>query len=133
MQLRRTHAAAVGHADREREGHRPARAPAVAADVVDELVEPGIAERVVLHLAHGPPAGHAQPDRRTDDPGFRERRVDTAVLAETVLEPSGRPEDATEPPDVLPHHEDRRVAFHLDVERVVHRLDEKPLRHRGSS
>ena len=133
MQLGRTHAAAVRHADDEREGHRPARAPAVAADVVDELVERRVAEGVVLHLADRPPARHAEPDRRSDDPGFRQRRVDAAVGAEALLEPCRRPEDAAEPPDVLAHDEHRGIPLELDVERVVDRLDEEPLSHRGFS
>ena len=129
VELGRADAAAVRHADRERERHPPARPPAVAADVVDELVERRIAEGVVLHLADGPPAGHAQADGGAEDPRLRERRVDAAVGAEALLEPGRRAEDAAEPPDVLAHDQHGRVALHLDVERVVHGLDEKALAH----
>ena len=67
VQLGRAHAAAVRHPDRERELHPAAGAPPVAADVGDELVEARVAERVVLHLAHRPPARHAQADRGAED------------------------------------------------------------------
>ena len=124
MQLGRAHAAAVGHPDRERERHLPAGAPAVAADVGDQLVEAGVRERVVLHLADRPEAGHAEPDRRAEDPRLGERRVDAAVGAEAVAQPRGRAEDAAGAADVLAHHQHVVVALHLDVQRVVDRLDE---------
>ena len=126
MQLGRAHAAAVGHADRDRELHRPARAPAVAPDVRDQLVEARVAERVVLHLADGPPAGHAEPDRGAEDPGLGERRVDAAVRRR-----SGR---AARPSRGRRRRRGRRprpgpctfvVALQLDVEAVVDRLDER--------
>ena len=133
VQLGRAHAAAVGHPDRDRERHRPARAPAVAADVGDQLVEAGIRERVVLHLADGPEARHAEPDRRAEDPGLGERRVDAAVGAEAVAQARSRAEDAAGAADVLAQHQHVRVALHLDVQGVVDRLDEQQLTHRGSS
>ncbi len=102
--------------------------------MVDELVERGIAERVVLHLADRPPAGHAQPDRGAEDARLGERRVDAAVGAEPFLEACRGPEHAAQPPDVLAHDHDRAIALHLDVERVVHGLDEEAAHGiRGSS
>ena len=133
VQLRRADAAAVRHADRDRERHLAAGAPAVAADVRDQLVEAGVRERVVLHLAHRPEAGHAEPDRGAEDPGLGERRVDAAVGAEAVAEPGGGAEDAARAADVLAHHHHVRVALHLDVQRVVDGLDQVALSHRGSS
>src|SRR5205823_14415828 len=97
VELGRTHAAAEWHSHDERELHLPAGAPAVAADMGDQLVEAGIRERVVLHLADRPPAGHAEPDRAAEDPGLRERRVDAAVLAEALAQPGRRAEDAARP------------------------------------
>ena len=49
---------------------RPPRAPAVAADVRDQLVQRRVRERVVLHLDDRPPAGHARarPRRRASPP-----------------------------------------------------------------
>ena len=116
MELGRAHAAAVRHPHDERELHLPAGAPAVAADVGDQLVEAGIRERVVLHLADRPPAGHAEPDRAAEDPGLGERRVDAAVLAEAVAQPGRRAEDAARAADVLAHDHHRVVARELDVE-----------------
>src|SRR5207249_2004060 len=107
--------------------------PAIATHVRDQLVEARIREGVVLHLADRPPAGHAQPDRRADDARFRERRVEAAIRSEPVPQPRGRTEDAAGAPDVLAEHEDRWIALELDVERVVDRLDDAELRHRGSS
>ena len=132
VELGRADATAVGHADRQRERHRASRPPAVAADVVDELIESRVAERVVLHLHDRAPAGHAQPDRSAHDPCLRERRVDAPVRAEALLEPGRRAEDATELADVLAHDEHRRIALHLHVERVVDGLHEELLSHRGS-
>ncbi len=127
VQLGRADAAAVRHPQRDRELHLTPRPPAVAADVVDQLVEAGIRERVVLHLADGAPSGHAQPDRRAEDPRLRQRRVDAAVGTEPVEEPCGRPEDTAGPADVLAHHQYRAVPCQLGVQAVVHRLDERQL------
>ena len=133
VQLRRAHAAAVGHPDRDRERHLPAGAPAIAADVGDQLVEAGVRERVVLHLADRPEARHAESDRGAEDAGLGERRVDAAVRAEAVEKPCGRAEDAAGATDVLAHDHHVRVALHLDVERLVDGLDQIALSHRGSS
>ena len=133
VELRGADPTAVRHPDRERERHRPAGAPPVPPHVVDELVERRVAERVVLHLDHGAPAGHAETDGRPDDPSLGERRVHAPVLPETLLQARGGTEYPSEGADVLAHDHDRLVALHLDVERVVHRLDEQELSHRGSS
>ena len=124
MQLRRAYAAAVRHSDRQREGHLPAGAPAIAAHMRDQLVEAGIGEGVVLHLAHRPPARHAEADGGTEDPGLRQRRVDAAVGAEAFAQSSGSPEDAARSPDVLAHDHDVVVPRELRVQRVVDSLDQ---------
>ena len=79
----------------------------------------GIREGVVLHLAHRPPAGHAEADRGAEDPGLGQRRVDAAVGPEAVAQPGGRAEDAAGATDVLAHHHTSGVALELDVEGVV--------------
>jgi len=119
VQLGGAHAPAVRHPDGERELHPPPGAPAVPAGMRDQLVESGVAERVVLHLADRPPARHAEPDRRPHDPRLGERRVDAAVDPEAVVEPGRDPEDAAGAPHVLAHHERAGVALELDVQRVV--------------
>jgi hypothetical protein len=101
--------------------------------VVDQLVERRVAERVVLHLHHGAPAGHAEADRGSEDSRLGERGVDAALGTEPVLKARGGTKDPAELADVLSHHEDGRVALHLDVQRVVHRLDEQELAHEPAS
>ena len=125
VELGRSHASAVGHSNHEREAHLAAGPPAVAPHVRDELVEAGIRERVVLHLDHRAPAGHAEADSGSEYPGLGERRVDTAVRPEAVAQPGGRAEHSAEAPDVLAEHEHRLVPGKLDVQRVVDRLDEE--------
>ena len=129
VQLGRAHAAAVRHADRDRELHAAAAAPAVAPDVRDQLVEARVRERVVLHLAHGPPPRHAEADRRAEQAGLGERCVEAAVRAEPVAQAGGRAEDAAGAPDVLAQHHHVLVARQLAVERVVDRLDQGQLSH----
>ena len=130
VQLRRAHAAAVRHAHDERELHAAARAPAVAPDMRDQLVEARIGERVVLHLRDRPEARHAQPDRGAEDARLRERRVDAAIGAEALAQPRRRAKDAARPADVLAHHHHGVVAAELDVQRVVDRLDHQELSQR---
>ncbi len=127
MKLRRTHAAPVGHPYRDRELHRPAGAPPVAAHVRDQLVEARVAERVVLHLADGAEPGHAQADRAAQDAGLGERRVDAAIGPEAVEQTGGGAEDAARAAHVLAHHHDRVVARELDVQAVVDRLDDEEI------
>jgi hypothetical protein len=101
--------------------------------VRDQLVEAGVGERVVLHLAHRPEAGHAEADGGAEDPRLGERRVDAAVGAEPVAQTRGRPEDPAGPTDVLAHDEHRRIPLELDVEGLVDRLDDRELSHGASN
>src|SRR5205823_5168325 len=125
----RANAAAVRHPDRDRELHLPARPPAIATDVRDQLVEARVAERVVLHLADGPPAGHAEAYGGAEDAGLGERRVEAAVGPEPVAEARRSAEDAAGATDVLAEHHHVRVALELRVERVVDGLDERQRSH----
>ncbi len=127
VELGRAHATAVRHAHDERERHRAARPPAVSADVGDQLVEAGVAERVVLHLTDRAPAGHAQPDCRAEEPGLGERGIDAALRPEAVEQPGGRAEDPARATNVLPQEEHVRVAVELDMKRVVDRLHQGQL------
>src|SRR5439155_26843680 len=108
-----------------------AAAPAVAPDVDDQLVETWIAERVVLHLADGPEACHAEADGGAEDARLGKRRVDAAVGPEPVPEPRRRAEHTAGPPDVLAHHDHVAVPCQLDVETVVDRLHDAELSQRG--
>ena len=127
MQLGRAHTAAVRHAHDEGKLHLAAGPPPVAPHVRDQLVEAGIREGVVLHLAHGAPARHAEPDGGAEDARLGERRVEAAVRSEAVAQSCGRSEDAARTADVLAHHHHRRVTLELDVEAVVDRLDDGTL------
>ena len=131
VQLGRAHAAAVRHAHDERELHGSARPPAVAAHVVDQLIERRVREGVVLHLADRAKPGHAQPDGGAHDPSLRQRSVHAALGAEALAQAGGGAEHASRPADVLAHDEHGLVTLHLDVERVVHRLHDGQLRHRA--
>ena len=64
------------------------------------------------------------PDGGTEDPGLGERSVNAPIRAVSILQARRRTENAAESTDVLAQDHDRRVALHLDVERVVHCLDE---------
>ena len=61
VELRCADAAAVRHAHGDGKLHRTPRPPAVAPDVIDQLVERRVAERVVLQLTDGAPAAIASP------------------------------------------------------------------------
>ena len=104
-------------------------APAIAADMRDQLVETGIREGVVLHLAHGSQAGHAETDRGAEHPSLGKRRVDATIRPEAFVQPGGRAEDAAGATNVLADHEHGVVARELGVERVVHRFDQGELSH----
>src|SRR5207248_4469500 len=111
----------------ERELHLAARAPAITADVRDELIEAGIRERVVLHLADRTPARHAQTDRGAENPGLCKRCVEATIRAEAFAQAGRRAKDATRAADVLAHDHHGVVALELDVKRVVDRLDDREL------
>ena len=113
VQLGRAHAAAVRHANRERELHPAAGAPAVAADVRDQLVQRRVRERVVLHLDRraasppctGQPRAPRSPPRRAACRRSGPRRSDP--------EAGGRAEHAAGAADVLAEHHDVLVAREL--------------------
>ena len=109
VQLRRAHAAAVRHAHDDRELHLPAGAPAVAADVGDQLVEARIREarRTASRTRGASPAMH-RPTARAEDARLGERRVDAAVRAEALAQPGGGAEHAAGAADVLADDDHRR-------------------------
>ena len=79
-------------------GSRTAPAGAVAhlGDVVDDLLERRVGERVELHLDDRAHPVHRHADRHADDAGLGERGVEAAALAEPGGEAVGDPEDAAE-------------------------------------
>src|SRR6185503_19448734 len=98
-------------------------------DLADDLVVGGVDEPVELDLAHRPVATHGHADRRTEDAGLGERRVDDPVLAEVLLQAVGDPEDTAELADVLTHDEDLRVVLHRLAKPRVEALGERDLGH----
>src|SRR6266850_417175 len=96
-------------------------------DVRDQLIETGVGERVVLHLADGTPTGHAEPDCGAEDARFRERSVEATVGPEPVTQSRSGTKDAACTADVLAHHHHGRVTLQLDMEAVVDRLDDRTL------
>ena len=52
-----------------------------------------------------------------------------AIGAELVVQAAGRAEHAAELADVLAEHDHARIAAHLDLQRVVHGLDDVHLGH----
>jgi hypothetical protein len=127
VKLRRANPAAVRHAHGQRESELPSAPPAVAADVRDQLVETGVREGVVLHLADGLEPGHAEPDRAAEDPGLGERRVEAAVRTEAVAQTGRRAKDAAGAADILAQHHHVGIALELDVEAVVDCLENREL------
>ena len=97
--------------------------------MAQDLVEGGIAERLVLHLAYGPPTGQCEADRRPHDARFRQRGIDAAVLPELFEQAVRGPEDTAEAPDVLAEHHHGLIARHLLAQPVVHGPDESHHRH----
>ena len=75
-----------------------------------DLVEGRVDEPVELDLAHRPVAPNGQPDRRADDAGLGQRRVDHAAVAEVPLQTLGDAEHTAELPDVLAHEDDLGIA-----------------------
>ena len=66
--------------------HRASRAPAIASDMVDQLVEARVREGVVLHLADRAPARQAEADGAAEDPRLGEWHVDAAIRPEPVTQ-----------------------------------------------
>ena len=83
--LDRADAAAEGDADGQRHGHPALVAVAHLGHLRDDLVEGRVDEPVELDLADRPVPAHGQPDRRADDAGLGQRRVDDAAVAEVTL------------------------------------------------
>ncbi len=94
-------ATAVGNADRQRHGDAALVAVAQLGHLRDDLVEGRVDEAVELDLAHRAETTDGQSDRRPDDPGLGERRVDDPVGPEVELESLGDAEHAAELADVL--------------------------------
>ena len=130
MVLRRVDAAAVGRAHHHRAGQASARPVPQRPGVVQQLVDRRVHEAHELELDHRPETLGAQAHRKTGEEGFRERRVQHAVCAETLQQPVGRPEDAAVDADVLAQDQDRLVVGHGPLQGQPDALDQRELRHR---
>jgi hypothetical protein len=110
-----------------------ARTEVQLRDLADDLVVRRVDEAVELDLAHRPIATEREADRRTDDPGLGERRVDHAILAEVLLQAVGHAEHAAELADVLAHDEHLGIVFHGAAQCGVDGLGQDELGHQCTS
>ena len=75
-----------------------------------------------------PHAGHRGADAKTGEAGFRDRRVDDAVLAELVDEAGQHLERRAGFGHVLTHEDDTGIAAHFLGNRFLDRLAERQSR-----
>jgi hypothetical protein len=87
--------------------------------VGDDLIERGVAKPRKLDFGDRPEPVGRHPDRRADDPRFREGRVGDAVLAERLIKPLRRPEDAAVFAHVLTENDDVVVSLQLAFQSVA--------------
>src|SRR5882672_1466746 len=121
--------AAHGRADHHRRAVLASAPVAELGQLVHDLIERREDEVRKLDLGDRAEAVHRHPDRRADDPGLGQGRVDDAVGPELLDQTDGRAEHPAELPHVLAHHHHARIAAHLDPQRIVDRLDDVPSRH----
>ena len=99
--------------------------------MIHQLIDAGIDEPHELNLADGLEAlrrhAHAQPA----DQQLRERGVDYALGAESLLKPGGGAEDAAVDADVLAEHDDVGIVLHGAGKRQINGFDQRDLRHRS--
>ena len=76
--------------------------------------------------------GHRGADAEAGEPGFGDRRVDDAVLAELVDEARQHLERRARLGDVLAHQDDARIAPHLLGDRLLDRVAERSSRTAGA-
>ena len=115
------HPAAGRAADRDRD--RLARPPVRLRGDGDDLVERARDEVGELQLDDWTLALPGCADRGTDEPLFRDRRVDHARLAELVEEAGRHPERTAEGADVLAEEEDAIILAHRVLQRRPDRLE----------
>lgn len=133
VQFRSVNAAADGNADRHRDGERAAGASAHARGVRADLVVGRPEESLELNLGHRMQSAHRHADREADDSRLRERRVEHAVAAESLLQTLGHTEDAAIDADILAEKHDVVILLHLLDESEVDGLDKIEICHGRSS
>ena len=112
----------IGESDDDRDlGIAPGAEPK-SAQMAHDLVEGRIHETVELDLGYRSRPGQCHTHGRPDDARLVERCVDDPVLAETLLETLGDPEDPAGQTDIFAEDDDTRIALHRFVERGVDRL-----------
>ena len=88
----------------------------------------GVQDEVAEHeVDHRSAAGHGGAASQSHETAFTDRRVDQPGGSVDVEQPGGGVEVSAAGPDAFAHHEDSRVAFHLDGQRLVSRLNEGQL------
>ena len=87
--------------------------------LVDHLVHDDRQEVAEHDVDDRPHAGHRGADAEAGEAGFRDRRVDDAVLAELVDEAGQHLEGRARFGHVLAHQDDRRIAAHFFGDRFL--------------
>ena len=123
--LRMERAAVNAAAARSANHDGNAGAPAIAAfrGEVRDLIEGAGNEIGELHFGDGPHSHQRRADRRADDSGFGDRRVDDAPLAESLEHAGGDFESAAVDADIFAKDEDAFVLFHLFPDALANRFD----------
>jgi len=107
------------------------RSPAVVSlgDHVGNLVEGAPNEVHKLELGYRTHSGKRRPERRADNRGFRNRRVNDALGTEAADEAVGDFECPAVDTDVLANAEDAGIAFHFFPNALADGFEIGELRH----
>jgi len=116
-------AAAVGHADQHLRRVLARAAVAVLRELAHDLIERGEDEVCELNLDDRAEAIQRHADRHADDASLRERRVEHALRAVLLLQPLCHAEHAAEVADIFAEDHRALVALHVQVQRLVQRLE----------
>ncbi len=122
MMGRRRMSDADAAAEQDRHFEPPAAHVLHLGDLVQDFAE-RVEDEVGKHeVDHRPGADHRRPAAESDETAFADGRVAEPIGTEAVKQSESRAEVAPPFADPLPHHEDRRVLFHLEGERFEGRL-----------
>src|SRR5262249_1144320 len=90
-----------------------------ATDLIDELIKRRIGEAGVHHVDNWSQPVHRGAERRSEERGLRDRRIDDSGIAELAMQTTGGAHGPG--PDVLAPHDDALVKAHLLGDRLPNR------------